>query len=242
MKNFKNYLMGIVIDGGCFDYLKHQLLEKYNLKLLIDLLSLPCMQHMERNTLGLLIALLEDGENNDFIVEKLCDTLINITPKIWDEYKKILKSFIELNFSMLNRSQKLCLAHTIEVMYAKGYKHTFTLATIIYKRIPLTDTEFNPDSDDNVRINLAKIAYSTTKCNFNDKINEIEYIKFHIKTCGRKYLIGLLNYYKGICLRAAGVHFNYKDDTHYIMKSSSKDFALANIYCNYHYNIETSNR
>lgn len=241
MKNFRNCLMGIDVDEDCFNYLKQALLENYKLNLLIDLLSLPCMQNMEKNTLGLLIALLEDGENNDFIVEKLCDTLINITPKIWDEYEEILKSFIEFKLYMLIRSQKFRLAHTIEIIYAKGYKNTFTLATIIYNRIPLSDTEFNPDSDDNVRINLAKIAYSTTRCNFNDKINKIEHIKFHIKNCGRKYLIGIINYYKGLCLQATGVKFDYKDAAHYIIKSNSKDFELAKIYCNYHYNVETSN-
>lgn len=234
--------MGINLDDACFNYLKQALLENYNLNLLTDLLSLPCMQHMEKNRLELLLALLDDGENNDFIVEKLCDTLINITPEIWDKYKKIMKSFIEFKLYTLIRSQKLRLAHTIEIMYAKGYKHTFMLATIIYNRISLTDTDFNPDNDDNVRINLAKIAYSTTRYNFNDKINEIEHIKLHIKSCGRKYLMGTINYYKGLCLQAAKVQFDYKDSAHYILKSHSKDFALANIYINYHYNIETSNK
>ena len=128
-------------------------------------------------------------------------------------------------------------------MYAKGYEHSFDLANFIYQRISDSDKEFNPDSDDNVRIKLAKIAYSTGKYNFNEKIMAINTIKHHLQSCGRKYLMGIVNYYKGLCLKATGFDIDYKDDIYYIRKSESRGFSLARIYLNYRTNnFETSSK
>lgn len=241
MMNFKNCLLGIEIEEKRFCYLKNELTQKYDFTLLTDLLSLPCMHFETKHKLLLLFALLEDGEINDTIVDSLCDLLSNITSKLWNDFSEKLYTFVETQFLLLNRSQMLRLAHTVEIMYAKGYTDTFDIANLIYQRIPQSDEEFNPDSDDNIRIRLAKIAYSVCKYNYNEKFRAIAAIKGHLKSSGRKYLMGAVNYYKGLCLKATGTTFDFKDDIYYIIKSRSRGFELAHIYLDYRsINFETS--
>ena len=241
MVKFKNCLLGIAIDEKCFEYLKNELKKEYNFTLLNDLLSLPCMQFEVKHKLLLLFALLEDNEINDTIIDTLCSLLINISARMWNDLSERVEMLVESKYLLLSRSQKLRLAHTIEVMNAKGYAHTFDLANLIYQRLSQSDIDFNPDSDDNVRIKLAKIAYSTGKYNFNEKTRAITTIKHHLKRSGRKYLMGVVNYYKGICLKATGVKIDYKDDIYYMMKSKSRGFDLASIYLEYRSNnLETS--
>lgn len=241
MKNFNNCLLGIEINEKCFNYLKDALEQKYDFVLFNDLLSLPCMQFERKHKLRLLISLIEDGEINDSIIDLLCSNLVNISASEWKGYREILKSFIELNHLIMSRNQKLHLAHTIEIMCAKGYYQAFDLANIIYQRISKSDKDFNPDSEENVRVRLAKIAYSTSKYNFNEKIAAINTIKHHLKSCGRKYLLGIVHYYKGLCLKIAGVKIGYNDDVHYIQKANLRGFALASMYLDYRANnLETS--
>ena len=241
MMNFKNCLLGIEIEEKCFCYLKNELTQKYDFTLLTDLLSLPCMHFETKHKLLLLFALLEDGEINDTIVDSLCDLLSNITSKLWNDFSEKLYTFVETQFLLLNRSQMLRLAHTVEIMYAKGYTDTFDIANLIYQRIPQSDAEFNPDSDDNIRIKLAKIAYSTTKYNLNERFGAIKVLKHHLKMSGREYLLGMLNYYKGLCLRAAECKNGYKDSTYYIQIAKNMGFELAGIYLDYKaINFETS--
>ena len=241
MKNFKNCLMGIDIDEKCFNHLKNELSENYDFALLNDLLALPCMRFKIKHKLLLLFSLLEADEVNDTIIDTLCNLLINVPARLWDDFSERTEMLIESKHLLLSRSQKLRLAHTIEVMYAKGYTHTFDLANLIYQSLSQSDNEFNLDSDENVRIRLAKIAYSTGKYNFNEKTRAITTIKHHLKRSGRKYLMGVVNYYKGICLKATGVKIDYKDDIYYMMKSKSRGFDLASIYLEYRSNnLETS--
>ena len=241
MKNFNNCLLGIEINEKCFNYLKDALEQKYDFTLFNDLLSLPCMQFEVKHKLLLLFALLEDGEINDTIINTLCSLLINISARMWDDFSERVEMLVESKYVLLSRSQKLRLAHTIEVMYAKGYEHSFDLANLIYQRIAESDKDFNPDSEENVRVRLAKIAYSTSKYNFNEKIAAINTIKHHLKSCGRKYLLGIVHYYKGLCLKITGTTIDYKDDSYYMRKAKERDFALASIYLNYGINnLETS--
>lgn len=243
MMHFKNCLIGIDIDERCFKYLKDELSQKYDFALFNDLLALPCMRFETKYKLLLLFALLEDGEINDTIVDTLCNLLTNISARLWDDLSERVEMLAESKYLLLSRSQKLRLAHTIELMYAKGYAHTFDLANLMYQRVPQFDEDFNPDSDDNVRIKLAKITYSTGKYNFNEKIRAIAAIKHHLKSSGRKYLMGVVNYYKGVCLKATGVKLDYKNDIYYIMKSKSRGFDLASTYLDYRSNnIETSSK
>lgn len=243
MMHFKNCLIGIDIDERCFKYLKDELSQKYDFALFNDLLALPCMRFETKYKLLLLFALLEDGEINDTIVDTLCNLLTNISARLWDDLSERVEMLAESKYLLLSRSQKLRLAHTIELMYAKGYTHAFDLANLMYQRVPQFDEEFNPDSDDNVRIKLAKIAYSTGKYNFNEKIRAIAAIKDHLKSSGRKYLMGVVNYYKGLCLKVGGVKLDYKNDIYYIMKSKSRGFDLASTYLDYRSNnIETSSK
>ena len=241
MNNLKNWLNGIDIDEKCFSYLKGELQENYSFELIRDLLALPCMEHRSENKLLLLIALLEDKEVNDTIIDILCQLLSSISSELWQATKGQLTDIIMNNYHTFSRSQILLLANTIEFMYAKGYEDTFSLSKLIYQRIPLYDNGFNSDSDDNVRIKLAKIAYSTCKNNVYDMLASIEAIKSHLKSSGRKYMLGTINYYKGLCLGVCAHKIDYKDANHYLLKSKNKGFALAGIYLSHRaFNFETS--
>ena len=241
MNNFKNALLGITLDEKCFLYLKEELLKDYSFGLVLDMLSLPCMKFETQHTLSLLFALLEDNEVNDTIVSMLCQHLADVTAERWPGCRERLGTLIEGHHLIFNRSQLMLLAHTLETMYAKVYEGTFRLLHLTYQRIPLSDVEFNPDSDDNMRIRLAKIAYSTTRYNVIEKLDVVDSIKRHLKASDRKHLLGMLNYYKGICLEAADAKDEFKDSVHYICKARNRGFELANIYLNYRYiNLETS--
>ncbi len=240
MMNFKNYIKGLNIQEPCLTFLKSELENNYSFGLVRDLFSLPCMQYETRHKLTMIFALLEDKEINDTIINWLTQILNNITEDPWSDYEGRLSDYIEKNYFMLSRSQLMLLANTVEVMYAKGF-NTFNLLNLIYQRLSLSDVEFNPDSDDNVRIKLAKIAYRTSRFNINDSLVAISSLKLHLKESSRKHLLGVLNYYKGLCLEAASCSLDFKDSKYYILKSKNKGFALASIYLNYRgNNIETS--
>ncbi|MBR1969456.1 MAG: hypothetical protein IKA17_03770 [Clostridia bacterium] len=61
---------------------------------------------------------------------------------------------------------------------------------------------------------------------------------FNFKTDNEaeRYLNTMLNYYKGLCLKAANCKINFKDGTYYMMKSENRDFELSSIYLNYNSN------
>ena len=238
MMNFKNSLEGIEATEKCFNFLKANLNEKFDYELFWDLLSLPCMEHEDKSKLSLLFALLEDNICNDAIVNALCDILSNIPAPLWSIYKENLIQIFQIKHFIFNRSQKLQIANTIEIMYAKGYDDAWKLAELIYQTICQTNREFNPDSEENVRIKLAKIAYGTNRYNHNERYEQINSIKNHIKNSGRKYLMSVLNYYKGLCLKFGGITLDYKDFKYYMAKSRNRGFSLAHIYLIY--NIETS--
>ncbi len=241
MKNFKNCLLGIEINEQCFNYLKEELQNNYSHSLMNDLFALPCMKYETKHKLSLLFSLFEENEINDSFIDMLCDLLSNISEELWQAYTEQLQSFIEEKYISLSRHQLLLLANTIEIMYAKGYAYTFKLANLIYQRISLHNNEFNSYSDENVRIKLAKIAYSANKYNINEKLSDIQTIKKQIENADRKYLLGAVNYYKGLSLEAASYIDDYNDASHYIWKSKSKEFKLADIYlCYRQINSETS--
>lgn len=244
MSNLNNCLVGLgeKIEESCFQYLKSELEKKYSFVLVEDILALPCMRYRKQSKLSLLFSLWEDNEVNDTIISTLCQLLNDIPGELWRSHQGRLRDLIEGNYAILNRSQLLLLAHTVEVMYARGYENTFQLLNLIYQRIALYDYEFNPDSDENVRIKLAKIAYSTSIYNIQDKLNSINAMKHHLKISGRECLLGVLNYYKGLCLEIANHKIGYKDCTHYLLKSRNKGFVLAAVHLDYYNpkNVEMS--
>ena len=241
MINFRNILDGIDIQEDCFSYLKKRLCEEYSFALVEDLLSLPCMQFETEKRLSLLLSILEDNQANDAVIRMLCQLLQSIPGKIWNDYRERIESIIETQWHSLDRCHLLLLAHTIEFMYAKGYKESFDLCALVYQRISLLNSEFNPDSDENIRIRLAKIAYNTHKYNLSEALSCFNGLKDHIKRSGRKHLMGMLNYYKGLSLRAGHYTLDHKNDVYFVLKARSKGFSLAEIYIQYRANnLETS--
>lgn len=242
MKIFENYLGQIEIKEKCFEYLTSELKTHYSFNLVEDLFSLPCLRYESKHKLAMILSLIEDQEVNDTIIHTLTQLLININGQLWDEYESHITNIIESNYHIFSRSQLLLLANTIEIMYAKGY-NTLNLANIVYEKIHLSDAEFNPDSDENTRIKLAKIAYNASIYNLNACLYSIDELKHHLKITDRKHLLGMINYYKGICLKITNSVIGYNNATYYITKSKNRGFELALIYLNYRgNNFETSNK
>lgn len=240
IEKLNNYLGQIEFEETCLEFLKSKLKKEYSFDLVRDLFSLPCMKYETKHKLVLILILLEEDQVNDTIIDWLTQLICNLPETMWNQYMEQLSAYIEEKYYQLSRSQLMLLANTVEVMYAKGY-NALGLVYLIYQRIPMSNVEFNPDSEDNVRIKLAKIAYSTDNYNISENFATIQSIKYHLKTSGRKYLMGMLNYYKGVCLRAAGGKNGYKDANHYILKARNRGFNMAAIYLSYNANnFETS--
>ncbi len=177
---------------------------------------------------------------NDIVIAWLVGLLEDIPEEVLLSYEERITSYIQFNYQKLTRRQLLLLANAFEAMYAKGYK-VLDFLIMIYQRIPLNDGEFNPDSDENVRIKLAKIAYNTTGFNFHDSISAVKCLKHHLKKSDRKYLMGTLYYYKSLCLKAANWKGDYKDATYFMLKSKEREFKLAAVYLEHASNtFETS--
>ena len=157
MNKTVNYIQNMEINDECFEVLREEICKKYSFGLIRGIFALPCMEYETRHKLVIVLYLLEDGEVNESIVGWLTHILSEITLDLWKDYEKSLSNYIEKQYFKLSRSQLMLIANTLEVMYAKGYD-VFALLNIIYMRIPLSNAEFNPDSDDNVRIKLAKKA------------------------------------------------------------------------------------
>ena len=230
MKNFKNCILGINIEEKCFTYLKSELESNFSFDLVEDLFSLPCIRYETQHKLSLVFALLEDKKANDTIVNWLSQLLADIPKQLWIDCNQRLKSYIEINYNLLSRSQLLLLANTLEVMNAKGYDSAFELAGLLYQRIPFNEYEFNPDSEENLRIKLSKLAYNTSGYNIIENLEAIKSIKQRLKLTKRKYLYPMLYYYKGICLEAANYKIEYKDSIYYILKAQNMQYKLASLY------------
>ena len=241
MNNLRNCLDNHEIDEPCFNYLKSQILSEYSLGLVLDLISLPCVRYDLKLKLSLMFSLIEDKQVNDSIINHLCEFLGQTSNEEWLDYKERVVYIVNNCYSLITRTQFLKLAHALEIMHAKGYENITRLLYMIYDRISTNNCEFNPDSDENVRIRLAKLAYGASKYNVIETLEAIKGLKRHIENSCRKYLLGTLNYYKGISLGVSGYKVGYKDSWYYVQKASNKDFFLARTYLKYRYsNFETS--
>lgn len=241
MNNFNNYLMGMDIDEKCFKFVKEELQKEYNLNLVLDLISLPCMNYRQKDKLFLLLNLIRDNEVNDSTVFALCELLRDIGSVLWSDIVNILAEIIESKYHLFNREQQLHLAHTIELLYAKGFSLCIKQLQNLYERISLSNIEFSPDSEENIRIRLAKCAYSCNQYNFTERIDTIKAVKAHLKASKNTHLLGTLYYYKAICMGNIYSPLDGKDLKYYMMKSDYRGFALATTYLHYiRFHSETS--
>ena len=87
------------------------------------------------------------------------------------------------------------------------------------------------DDEENVRIRLAKIAYTANIYNVVEKEHEIKDIKNRLKKVDRDFLLGMVNYYRGLCSRCCNAN-DGKDAEYYILKAKSRGFSLASVYLN----------
>lgn len=230
MKNFKNMLGQIEDKDQCFNFAKDKLMKTWDVTLFKDLLSLPCMEYRQKEKVLLLLSLIKDELASDFVVQALVNEISKITVNAWDECKDILSPVIEEQMHILSKQQQLWLAHAIEVMFAKGLPDTNEILAELYMRVEVNDG-YIIDTEENIRIGLAKIAYSTNIYNVVEKEHEIKDIKNRLKKADRDFLLGMVNYYRGICVRCHNVDVG-KDAEYYILKAKSRGFSLASVYLN----------
>lgn len=231
MKEFNNLLLGIEDEGLCFNFAKDKLMNTWNVTLFKDLISLPCMEYRQKDKVSLLLSLIKDEQASDFVVQTLVNELSEITVKTWGECKDTLKAVMEEKLHTLSKQQQLGLAHAIEVMFAKGLPHANEILAELYMRVEVNDG-YIIDDEENVRIRLAKIAYTTNIYNVVEKENEIKSIKNRLKKADREFLMGMVNYYRGICVRCHNAD-DGKDTEYYMLKARSRGFYLASVYLNY---------
>ena len=127
----------------------------------------------------------------------------------------------------------LSLAYTIELMNAKNYNGAYEIANLIYERIPI-ENDFIEFSEEDIRIRLAKLAYSTGRYNINEKINSIMTIKSTLKKADCHFLLGIVHYYIALCLAISGCHYKDKSEKDYFKKSYNKGFPLSETYLQHH--------
>ena len=137
-----------------------------------------------------------------------------------------------------NRAWQLYLVHVIETLYAKNLINAWPLLFDMYRLIEPSNNDFSPNSEENVRIKCARIAYSTNNYNYKQKLEEINALKENLKISENRQLLGMVFYYKGLCLK--DIRCYDKDITYFMQKSRDKGYRLAGIYLDYHFNFETS--
>ena len=232
-KKLKNFLEGIEIEDICFNFLKEELEQGYSEEHIRNMLALPCIEHKPEIKLSLVFAVLEDEHFNDFFLQQLCMLLKNLPIAIWENVQSRLIDLVEIKYYLFSRAQMLSLAYTIELMNAKNYKGAYKIANLIYERIPI-ENDFIEFSEEDIRIRLAKLAYSTGRHNINEKINSIMTIKLTLKKAQCQFLLGIVHYYTALCLAISGCCYNENTEKDYFEKSYNKGFPLSETYLQYH--------
>ncbi|MBQ4516614.1 MAG: hypothetical protein II978_07480 [Clostridia bacterium] len=233
MENFKSCLQGIDVNEKCAKFLKGELSKKFDKELLYDFLSLPVIKHMHKERITILINLIRDGVYDYDIISSLCDELEDVSNYLWLDIVNMIDEIIHEIFYKFDRRAQLKLAYTLEVLYAKGFSNIGIMLQKLFEIINFSNLEFSPDSEENVHIRLAKVAYSCNAYNYPQKVKCLKSIKEHLKMSKNKHLMGMLNYYKGISYKCAHLSYDGKNDEYYILKSRNRGFELAKIYFEY---------
>ena len=235
MSNLSNVLAGINFKSVALDALKADLSINIKEKSIKELLALPDLQYRFVDRLSLLISALDDGFISDYYVSELCSNLLT-------EPTKSINAEIadKLNDIIINRScgfsnhQLLMVANTFEVLYACGFELLRDVILTTYRAVALQNTEFNPLSNENVRIRMSRIAYNCNEYNCRESISKLDSIAFEIKASGVKGLKGVINYYFGLCKRYSNGYDSQDETRMHIFKSNEYAFPLAKSYLEHH--------
>lgn len=230
MKYLNECLTAINTDDEKFNFYKNKLIEKYDFDVFSKLLETKYAKTNDFNPLETIIALLNDKEINDDTIYTLYNILINDTPDDdWVRYSDTILDFVESNMNILTKHQMLCIAYAIEILYAKGYDCSYEAAKYIYSIIPNEiDMVCSPYDEENIRIVLARQAYSTD--NLVKRKKNISMIKKYAIKSNHKHLMGMINYYTGICKMDGYFDKDDEESLNYIFMSNEQYFKLAYIY------------
>lgn len=241
MQNFKNILEGIRKNDEVFYYIKEKISEEFSVKLFKNLISLPAIKDSYEEKFKLVLNVLKCGLENDEVISELCEMLITIQPYLWKKYKKeLLKEIIELNFFNYNRKNQLKLFDTMETMYAKGYSGSLKIIQFILDYIRIDDSEIFSYNEETLRLKLAKKAYFANECNGDEKLEEINDIKNYLKKSEHYHYLGMLYYYKAICVSKMLQIYQKHSPGFYMDKAKERKFKLAMQFKYCKNNFETS--
>ncbi|MCH5186088.1 MAG: hypothetical protein J1F64_08185 [Oscillospiraceae bacterium] len=157
------------------------------------------------------------------LLHELCFETLNSAVK---RLIQILKD----NIGLFNRTQLVIIADTFEILYAREKRGDMKeTLKYIFRHISV-ENKLTPNSEENIRIELSKIAYSCNKGNYNESIDKIYGIKLRLKSAGVKGLSGVVAYYNALCEETYHNKWevNVNED---MQKALRKGFYLAQIYC-----------
>ena len=228
--NIKNAIEGLECTEPSFVCLKEEFYKEHNLRLIQSILFLPCVKS-NPNLIDLLIVLLEEKYNDNYIIDEICKTLCSVPLAELPSVISKIKNALDSNYC-LSRSALLSMASAAEELFARNMPDTIPLIRSLYERISLKDFDYSPNSEENTRIRCAKIAYLANQYNYREKLDEINSIKSQLKTSGNKNLLGIVLYYKGLCVRSD--KNREKNTSYYMLNSRNRGYSLAAVYMNYH--------
>ena len=240
MNNYINILYGIDLDTEMFKSAKEALMGSYDKQTMVDTLEYlqrkGCHDVVIRLCLSLFADKKIDGEYMNILSEQL---LRHFPYEKWEEYADSLKSILRNSGVFFEREQLLKMADTLEMLYAKGIYNIRGLIVMCYDFLSAANTSFSMLNATNVRIRSARIAYSSSRYNVNDAVNELRAIKNLIKKAEIGGLKQIVDYYIGICIVALPPR--YSEGVQRIIKSKHKGYPLAQLFIKYiDFHSETS--
>ena len=168
--NIKNAIEGLECTEPSFVCLKEVFFKEHNLRLIQSILFLPCVKS-NPNLIDLLIVLLEEKYNDNYIIDEICKTLCSVPLAELPLVISKIKNALDSNYC-LSRSALLSMASASEELFARNMPS------------------------------------------------------------GNKNLLGIVLYYKGLCVRSD--KNREKNTSYYMLNSRNRGYSLAAVYMNYH--------
>lgn len=226
--SFENTLCGLQYNSVAVSALTETLRAEYSMKNILELISQPILR--DEDIIKIILSLSDDGIVQDTYMDKLSYILLHESCfKTLNSAVKRLMQILKDNIGLFNRTQLIIIADTFEILYAREKQEDMKEnLKYIFKHISI-ENRLMPNSEENIRIELSKIAYSCNKGNYNGSLNKIYDIQSRLKASGVRGLNGLVAYYSALC-EETHTTWDVKG-SEYMQKALRKGFYLAQIYC-----------
>ena len=234
MINFINVLTRLSEENVSVKIMADYLVERgYENEIFMNMMSLPWFQRNYMEKISLIQSLFDDGIVNIGLIKELCNAMVSADADKWHDVYEAVSRIVEKS-DLFSRDMKMLLAHYLEIMYAKGMSDCGNLAERLYGKIGVEGYVYDEYREDVVRVKLARIAYSCNAFNGREMLGKLCEIKRRLKRSGNTQCLGMVHYYKAVCMQRGEVKpCDYKDAAYHMRKSSQKGFALAEVFIRY---------